>query len=779
MRIALVSPYSWSYRGGVNRHVEALARELSSRDHFVRVLAPNDPHDRITRVLHRNNMPAQVDEPEFLTSLGRTFPFGANGAVSNLGVFPDNVINLRRELKAGDFDVVHVHEPAAPLIAWDTNTFKGAPVVGTFHAYSTKPMPNYIANGLGARRMFNQLTRRIAVSEAAAWTGRRWFGGQYEIVPNGVDFAAAPTPRDSVPAAEELRLLFLGRAEERKGLGVLLAAFAALIEQVPAKLTVVGATRDEVERLLADPEAASKIETVGRVSDEELWRHLSEADLLCAPSLSGESFGMVLIEAFAAGTPVVASNIAGYSDVVNDGVDGVLVPPADPQRLAEALRDLWHEPERIAAMGEAARVTAERYAWPRVADEVTAVYESALVPARPPVSRPESIARRTGLVPIDGSPSRPPKRLPSLDPIPDTGRGSRMARKLALGVVGALGVGLTVLAAQKVGLHNVAASVIGSDVSWVLLACGLMIASLFLRAASWLVVVRSALPGAEVRRRDVASATMIGVFMSATLPARLGEPARAMVLSRRVGRMRETFAVIIGTLVSQTAMNVFALVLLGVIIVTTSDLFQSSTERIFIYSTAPVLLLIAVLLAPIVIRPNGEGRVARVARAIRRALNQVRSGLSVFRHPKQGLAATSLQLGAWALQLGACWALFAALGITGLDGAVGIGAAAAVLFAVNVTAVVPVTPSNIGVFQLAVVSVLSAGFGVDPATALAYGVILQAVEVATAAILGVPSLVREGVSWSDMRLRALQAAPVRLQPRAGRRDPVPERASAG
>lgn len=779
MRIALVSPYSWTYRGGVNRHVEALARELDSRDHFVRVLAPSDPHDRVTRVLHRNQMPAEVEQPDFLIPLGRTFPVGANGAVSNLGIFPDNVLNLRRELKAGEFDVVHVHEPAAPLVAWDTNAFRGAPVVGTFHAYSTKPMPNYIANGLGARRMFNQLTRRIAVSEAAAWTGKRWFGGEYEIVPNGVDFAAAPTPQDHAPASEELKLLFLGRAEERKGLGVLLTAFAALIEQVPARLTVVGATREEVEKLIADPDAASKIDTVGRVSDEDLWRHLSEADLLCAPSLSGESFGMVLIEAFAAGTPVVASNIAGYSDVVTDGVDGVLVPPADPQRLAEVLRDLWHEPERIAAMGRAGRKSAERYAWPRVADEVTEVYESALVPVRPPVSRPEAIARRTGLMPIDGSPSSPPKRMPSLDPIPETGRGARLARKAALGVVGILGVGLTVLAAQKVGLHNVAASVIGSDISWVLLACALMIASLFLRAASWFIVVGSALPGTTVRRRDVASATMIGVFMSATLPARLGEPARAMVLSRRVGRMRETFAVIVGTLVSQTAMNVFALVLLGVVIVSTSDLFQSSTERVFLYSMAPVLLLILVLIAPVVVRPNGEGRIARLARAIRRALDQVRSGLSVFRHPKQGLGATGFQLGAWALQLGACWALFAALGINGLDGAVGIGAAAAVLFAVNVTAVIPVTPSNIGVFQLAVVSVLSAGFGVDPATALAYGVILQAVEVATAAFLGVPSLVREGVSWSDMRLRALQAAPVRLQPRAGRRDPVPERASAG
>jgi phosphatidylinositol alpha-mannosyltransferase len=255
---------------------------------------------------------------------------------------------------------------------------------------------------------------------------------------------------------------------------------------------------------------------------------------------------------------------------------------------------------------------------------------------------------------------------------------------------------------------------------------------------------------------------MIGVLMSATLPARLGEPARAMVLARRVGRMRETFAVLIGTLVSQTALNIVALVGLGAIIVSTTDLFQASTQKLFLVSTAPLLLLVAVLLAPSLVRANGAGRVARAVTAMRQALHQVRTGTRVFRDPRRGSFAAVTQLGAWGLQLLACWALFAALG---LDHRVGIGAAAAVLFAVNVTAVVPATPSNIGIFQLAVISVLTAGFQVPAADALAYGVILQAVEIATAVALGVPALVREGVTWSDMRLRALSAAPARLGPR--------------
>jgi phosphatidylinositol alpha-mannosyltransferase len=240
-----------------------------------------------------------------------------------------------------------------------------------------------------------------------------------------------------------------------------------------------------------------------------------------------------------------------------------------------------------------------------------------------------------------------------------------------------------------------------------------------------------------------------------------------MVLARRVGRMRETFAVLIGTLVSQSVLNIVALVMLGAIIVSTTDLFQASTQKLFLVSMAPLLLLIVAALAPSLVRVEGGGRIGRAVRAVKGALKQVRTGLRVFREPRRGSFATFAQLGAWALQLLSCWALFAALG---LDHQVGIGAAAACLFAVNVTAVVPATPSNIGIFQLAVISVLTAGFGVSGADALAYGVVLQAVEIATAVALGLPALVREGVTWSDMRLRALSAAPVRLSERPRARD---------
>jgi phosphatidylinositol alpha-mannosyltransferase len=249
------------------------------------------------------------------------------------------------------------------------------------------------------------------------------------------------------------------------------------------------------------------------------------------------------------------------------------------------------------------------------------------------------------------------------------------------------------------------------------------------------------------------------------LPARHGEPARAAVVARRLGRAREVFPVVLGTLVSQTLLNIVALVILGAVMFSTVGLFSGREGALVLYALAPVALLIIVVLAPMVLRRGNRSGGSRVHDAIaktRAALKRVRSGLRVFVKPKLAAVASGGQLAAWAVQWLACYVLLVALG---LDHLAGLGAAAAVLFAVNVTAVIPATPSNVGVFQAACVAVLTGAYSVSSVDALGYGIILQAVEVATAVIMGMPALVKEGLSWKDVRARALLGSPVELDAR--------------
>src|SRR5829696_3402381 len=763
MRVALVSPYSWTYPGGVTRHIEALAAELAAIGHVVRVLAPFDPDVRRTALLHRGARPQARPRPDWLTSLGPTIGWPTNGAVSNLAHTPYAVATLRRELNAGDFDVVHVHEPVAPVVGWDTLTAADAPLVGTFHCYSESAPAHAVANALGAQRKLNHLSARIAVSEAAAWTGRRFYGGRYTVIPNGVALpedgeGGVPSPRLRA-SGEPLRIAFVGQAVERKGLPVLLRAFEALRRHVPAELTVVGVESEELAPLLLDPEG---IRALGRVGDAEKRAALEEAHVLCAPSLGGESFGMVLTEAFAAGTPVVASDIPGYRDVVADGRDGLLVPRGDATRLAETLRDLALDPARTVRMGTEAARSAERYAWPRIAAEVTGVYDEARAVERPAGALARA-AVRVGTVPADGV-RVPARRLPSLEPPVEsaTRPALRYARRGLLALAGLAAVGGTLLALGRIGLEPIGQALLASSPTWVLVALGMMCASMFLRAVSWHAILKAALPDALPRFADAMQGTSIGVLMSATLPARLGEPSRALIVSRRLGRARDRLPVVLGTLVSQTLLNVLALVILGAVMFATIGLFAGRQQALLWYALAPFAVLVAVLVAPALLRSGLPSRSARVARWLgqaRRATARVRHGLIVFRRAKLGSVATSAQLGAWGLQWVACYVLLVALH---LDGAADMGAAAAVLFAVNVTAVLPVTPSNLGVFQAACVAVLTGAYGIPAAQALGYGIILQAVVIATAVVMGAPALVKEGVSWREVRLRALHTSPVTL-----------------
>jgi phosphatidyl-myo-inositol alpha-mannosyltransferase len=816
VRIALVSPYSWTYPGGVTRHIEALADELQAVGHEARILAPFDPDDALARRMHRGARPQPMPLPDRVVPLGRTAGFAANGAISNLAPTVDSVLALWRELQTGGYDLVHVHEPVVPLVGWYApNCAGGIPMVGTFHSFSENAFTNGIGVGLGARRHINRLHARIAVSEAAAWTARRFFGGRYRIVPNGVHLDPDRATAESACESEELRILFIGQAVERKGLPVLLRAFEALREHVPATLTLVGAAPEEIAPLLLDDRG---VRALGKVTEDQKAEQLRCADVLCAPSLGGESFGMVLTEAFAAGTPVVASDIAGYRDVVRDGVDGLLTPRGDARELAEALRVLALDPARRAQMAVSARERAERFAWPRVAAEVLEVYEQALAvvgrepahpgravsksgwsaavsgsgrlaavsgsgrPAavsgsgRPAVvsesgsptapSRSRRLAVRLGLAPADLLPRVPAQRLPSPEPalaIAPVRRALRFARRGALAAVSFVGLALALTALSRIGVGRVLASLVASSPGLIAAGLGLMCLSMVVRGLAWYAILRAA---PTWRRRDALHGTFIGVLMSATLPARLGEPSRALIVARRLGRPRETLPVVLGTMVSQTLLNLLALALLAAAMLSGVPLLHGHDGALAVAALVPVAALMLVLLTPVLLPRSAISRYARLhslVLGLRRSLLRVREGLRIFRQPRRAAVATTVQLSAWALQCASCWLLLMALG---LDHRVGIAGAAGVLFAVNVTAVVPATPANVGIFQAACVAVLAGAYHVSTPDAVAYGIVLQAVEVAAAVIMGMPALVKEGLSWKEVRLRTMHATPVRLPPLA-------------
>jgi len=304
---------------------------------------------------------------------------------------------------------------------------------------------------------------------------------------------------------------------------------------------------------------------------------------------------------------------------------------------------------------------------------------------------------------------------------------------------------------------------------------GVMCASMFVRGIAWHAILKAAPTWRTARRRDALQGTFIGVLMSATLPARLGEPSRALIVARRIGRARETLPVVLGTMVSQTLLNLLALAILGGVMFSSVSFAGKHTDALLAVGLAPLGVLVALLLAPVLVPPAAVSRSQRLGRLLagmRVALVRVRAGLRVFRNPRQAATATVLQLSAWGLQWLSCWLLLMALG---LDSKVGFGAAAAVLFAVNVTAVIPATPANVGVFQAACVAVLAGAYHVPTADALAYGIVLQAVEVATAVIMGTPALVNEGLSWKDVRLRTMHASPVKLPPLPGTTRRAPSR----
>ncbi len=356
MRVLLVCPYSLARPGGVQGQVLGLARALRAQGVAASVVGPCD---------------GAPPEPGVVDA-GHSIPFAANGSVAPIAPYPAAMRRTVEVLRVEAPDVIHLHEPLAPGTTQAALLWGSAPSVGTFHASGR--VPAYVWLRPVMRAFSSRLTARTAVSPEARELAERWLGGACRVLPNGVEidrFAKAdpwPTKRKAV--------LFVGRHEPRKGLDALLEAFARL----PADTVLwVAGEGPETARLRQEaPEGQGRVEWVGRLSDEELARRLRAAAVFCAPSLHGESFGVVLLEAMAAGTPVVASDIAGYRDVARHHREALLVPPGDANALAEALGRVLSDGDLTSALVEAGAARAATFSMDRLAERFTALYASVL-----------------------------------------------------------------------------------------------------------------------------------------------------------------------------------------------------------------------------------------------------------------------------------------------------------------------------------------------------------------------------------------------------------------
>jgi len=365
VRVCIVTPYDLSHEGGVNRHACSLARALGQQGHEAEVIGP-----------------ASGEVPEGCHALAGVLPVRANGSVARIGLLvPPRV--TRAYLASRAFDIIHVHEPIVPGPCRHALRFAGAvPVVATFHAAADRENPLQRLLRRVAALGFTRITRAIAVSREAKRFARTCYRGRTTVIPNGVDLsrfragvdAAALAARAPQPH-QPLSILFVGRyGESRKGLGVLLEAMALLSARgLAARLEVVG--DGPAERHAAAAERLG-VRFLGRLPDAALAARYAEADVFCAPSLGGESFGMVLVEAMASGCPVVASALPGYAEAARGAA--LLATPGDPAALAGALWQAGTDLALRARLAARGRARAEALAWSRIARRVSHVYRSAL-----------------------------------------------------------------------------------------------------------------------------------------------------------------------------------------------------------------------------------------------------------------------------------------------------------------------------------------------------------------------------------------------------------------
>ena len=367
MKIALVSPYDFGHPGGVSEHIAHLRGEFQRLGHEVKVMAPRSRQGGL-----------EIGRDFY--GIGRTVSIPGNGSVVRLTFDVTLYAAVKALMRAERFDVVHLHEPLLPVLPYMVLLNSQAINVATFHAFRASN-PWYTAFKPYMTFVLSRLDGRMAVSVPAREFVSQYFDGPYEIVPNGIDVnrygaGVQPLPwaNDGIP-----RILFVGRFNEpRKGFKYLLQAMPLVRQQFPtARLAVVGTGMPDRFQGLMERYGVTGVDFVGFVPDDEKPRYYASCDLFCAPSVRGESLGIVLLEAMASGTPVVASAIPGYETVITQGDEGLLVPPQDPQALALAIVRLLADQELRGRLGAKGQITATGYDWPRVAARVLDVYQRA------------------------------------------------------------------------------------------------------------------------------------------------------------------------------------------------------------------------------------------------------------------------------------------------------------------------------------------------------------------------------------------------------------------
>ncbi|HVC79556.1 MAG TPA: glycosyltransferase family 4 protein [Chloroflexota bacterium] len=371
MKIALVSPYDYDVPGGVGKHIAALTRQFRAAGNDVRIIAPGSSD-------------SVVEDREGIYRVGRVTPVPGNGSVARITLSVPFVSGLSRRVRhvlaAEHFDVIHVHEPLMPSLPVAVLLAGGSAArVGTFHAYRESYYGYYYGRPI-LRRVVNKLDGRVCVSLAAFEFVSRYFPGSYSIIPNGVDLhmfneRAEPFPwyRDGRPT-----VLFVGRIEKRKGLAFLIRAYQEMRLHLPnVRILVVGRSgrAGRAYQRYVRAHELTGIEFAGEVSAADLPRYYQSCDVFCSPAVSGESFGMVLLEAMALGKPVVATAIDGYKQVMQDGWQGRLVPPRDAGALARALVELLVSPDDRRRMGNHGKVTAATFSWERVSSRLLQFYD--------------------------------------------------------------------------------------------------------------------------------------------------------------------------------------------------------------------------------------------------------------------------------------------------------------------------------------------------------------------------------------------------------------------